>query len=187
MKPLRTDTKIFKKKKCQEILRNGFISKEESNFLLELIKNHPDYDLKAGCGISDFFIKKTSWGNNGFYIKRMEGTETDFSYIQCLNPTSKLQDIKTACRSAISEDMVQVSRKGYIAHHEVPFIDIFNLWFKDKNIDEIELNESKDNCVIIYFKDNCVAEDFRKFHNSMARIKEVTPQEHKKIHSRGSE
>ena len=187
MKDPKTSTKIYKKERCQEILNKGFISVEDENFLLELIKSHPNYELKVGNGILEFFIKKTQWGNNGFYIKRIDATETDFSYIQCLNPTSKLQNIKTACRSAIAEDMLRIKRRGYIAHHEVPFIDIFNLWIKDKDIDEVELNESKDNCVTIYFKDNCIAEDFRTFHNSISKMKEVTPEEHNKIHFGGKE
>jgi len=178
----KTQTKIYKKKKCQEILKNNFISEEDRMFLLELIKNHPNYDLKVGCGISNFFIKKNQWNNNGFYIRRLNETETDFSYIQCLKPTTKLQDIKTACRSAIAEDMMKISRPGYIAHHETPFIDIFNLWFKDKNINEIELNDTVDNCVVTSFKDKKISEDFRNFHNSIASVKEITPEKHKKIH-----
>jgi len=118
MKCDKTETKIYKKRKCQKILKSGFVSEEDKKFLLELIKNHPKYDLK-----------------------RIDGTETDFSYIECLNPRSKIQNIKTACRSAIAEDMMGISRKGYIAHHETPFINIFNLWIKDKDIDKINLNE----------------------------------------------
>lgn len=178
----RIDTKIYKKKKCQGILKTGFITEENEKFLFELLKNHPNYDLKMGCGISNFFIKKTQWNNNGFYIKRIDGTETDFSYLACLNPKSKMQNIKTACRSAISEDMMKISRRGYIAHHEVLFIDIFNLWIKDKNIDEIELNGTSDNCVVTRFIDKKLSDDFRCFHNSISKIKEVTLDEHKKIH-----
>jgi len=181
----KTQTKIYKKKKCQKILRSDFISKEDEKFLFELIQNHPDYDLKAGCGIVDFFIKKTQWNNNGFYIRRLDGTETDFSYLVCLNPRTKLQKIKTACRSAIAEDMMSISRRGYIAHHETPFKDIFNLWIKNKDIEQLEINETIDNSVITSFKDEKVAEDFRTFHNSIASVKEITPEEHKEIHFGG--
>lgn len=176
------NTKIYKKTKCQAILKKGFVSKEDKKFLLKLLENHPNYDLKLGCGILEIFIKKTCWNNNGFYIKRVDGTETDFSYLACLNPKSKLQNIKTACRSSIAEDMMNISRRGYIAHHVVPFIDIFNLWIKDKNIDEIELTGTEDNCVVTCFKKEELSKDFRIFHNSISEIKEVTLEEHKKIH-----
>ena len=182
MKRDRTTTKIFKKEKCQEILNKGFISVEDKPFLFELIKNHPDYDLKAGCGISDFFIKRTQWNNNGFYIKRLDGTETDFSYLVCLNPRTKLQKIKTACRSAIAEDMMKISRIGYVAHHETPFKEIFDQWIINKNIEELEINETTDNYVVTTFKDKRIAEDFRNFHNLIAEVKEVMHDEHIKIH-----
>lgn len=176
------NTKTYKKKKCQAILKKGFISEEDKKFLLELLKHHPDYDLKIGSGISNFFIKKTRWNNNGFYIKRIDGTETDFSYLSCLNPKSKIQNIKEACRSAISEDMMKISRRGYIAHHVIPFIDIFNLWIKDKDINSIKLNDTVDNCVVTCFSDEKLSQNFRNFHNSIAKIKEVSLEEHKKIH-----
>jgi len=175
-------TKIAKKKRCQEILNRGNILEEDKQFLFELIKNHPEFELKEGKGISYFFIKKTQWNNNGFWIKRIDGSETDFSYNQCLLPRTRLQEVKTACRSAIAEDMMLQARRGYIAHHEIPFIEIFNLWIKDKNIEKLELNGTEDNCVIIKFKDNLIAEDFRNFHNSIAKIKEITPEEHNQIH-----
>ena len=181
-KPINKNTKIYKKNQCQKILNKGIISTNDEKFLLELIKNHPQYKLKCGSGISKFFIKKTQWNNNGFYLKRTDNTETDFSYIQCLNPRSKIQNIKTACRSAIAKDMMQISSPGYIAHHEIPFINIFNLWIKDKNTNEMEIDDQDDNCVVICFKDKKLSEDFRKFHNSISKIKKVTLEEHKKIH-----
>ena len=99
-----------------------------------------------------------------------------------MNPRSKIQNIKTACRSAIAKDMMQISSPGYIAHHEIPFINIFNLWIKNKNTNEMEIDDQDDNCVVICFKDKKLSEDFRKFHNSISKIKKVTLEEHKKIH-----
>lgn len=175
-------TKVSKKKRCQEILNRGTILEEDKPFLTELIKSHPEYELKEGKGISYFFIKRTQWGNNGFYIKRIDNSETDFSYIQCLLPRTHLQEIKCACRYAIAEDTMNIARRGYIAHHEIPFIDIFNLWIKNKDIEKLELNDTEDNCVIIKFKDENISKDFRMFHNTIAKIKEITPKEHKEIH-----
>lgn len=177
-------TKISKKRKCQELLKKGYLEKEDKEFLNELLKEHPNYEIKKGCGILDFFIKETYWKQKGFYLKRLDGSETDFSYNQCLLPRTKLQKIKMACRTAISLDMIGSVSRGNIAHHKTPFIDIFNLWIKDKDLDKLETEESKDNSVMISFKDKKIAEDFRNFHNSIAIIKEISPEEHKKIHSK---
>jgi hypothetical protein len=178
-----SETKIEKQKRCQEILKKGIILEEEKEFLNELIKNHPDYDLKKGKGILDFFIKMTEWGTKGFWIKRVDGSETDFSYKQCLTPRTYIQEIKTACRNAIEKDIISQKIEGFIAHHkEIPFIEIFNLWIKNKNPKELELEETKDNQVKIKFKDINTSEDFRKFHNSIAKIELVSEEEHNQIH-----
>jgi len=187
MKRDKTETKVYKKKKCQEILKKGIISEEDTTFLLKLIEGHPDYDSKVGCGIEGFCIKRTYWNNNCFFIKRLDGTETDFSYSVCLKPRSHIQKVKAACRTAITKDMMIVSRPGYIAHHETPFKEIFERWISKKDIEKLEMNESKDNCITTSFKDESITKDFRDFHNSIAKIKEVTIEEHKKIHHGGKD
>ena len=74
-------------------------------------------------------------------------------------------------------------KNGNIAHHDkISFNEIFNLWVKDKNIDELEVNGSIDGCVVTFFVNQAVAEDFKRFHNSLASIKEVSIKEHKEIH-----
>jgi len=177
-------TKISKKKKCQELLKLKEINKEDKLFLFELIKEHPRSELKIGSGIDYIFIKKNEWGINSFFIKRIDGSETDFSYNQCLLPRTHLQEVKMACRSSIAEEMILSSRKGYISHHKIPFIIIFNLWFKEKKLEDLKIEDSKDNCVKVEFKDKEIAKDFRNFHNSFAEIEEVTKEEHNKLHSK---
>jgi len=182
------ETKVHKKIRCQEILKRGIISNEEKKFIGELLKDHPNYEKKKGMGIEDFFIKKTVWNNNGFFIKRKDGSETDFSYLQCLNKRDALQKIKMACRSAIKDFVMIKSNKEYISHHsELSFNTIFNLWFENKEINDLEIIDGKDNCMEIVFKDKKISEDFSKFHNSIAKIKEVSKEEHKRIHKKTEE
>jgi len=178
-------TKVAKKKRCQSILKKGILSKEDQQFLKELIKSHPNYSFKVGKGISNFFIKKTEWGCNGFWIKRVDGSETDASYKQCLLPRTHLQNVKIACRSAIAQDIFNSKHHGGIAHHEgLSFIEIFLMWIDGKDINAMEIKNSKDNCVVVTFKDEQLSNSFRVFHNKFATIKEVSYEEHKKIHSK---
>jgi len=179
------ETKVAKANKCKEILGKGTINDEEKLFLFGLIKNHPDFYSKRGVGIKDFFIKKTAWGSMGFWILRNDNSETDFSYKQCLTPRTKLQEIKYACRTAIEDDILahKILGVGYVAHHKnISFKEIFEEWIKDKKIEDLLLEDLRDNQVKIRFKDKAIAEDFRTFHNKLAEIEEISVEEHNKIH-----
>lgn len=180
------NNKISRLEKCRYIIKKGNpISKEDEKFLLDLIKNHPNYNKKIGCGIKRFLIKKTYWNNYGIFIERIDNSTTDFSFMKCLYKKNKLSYIKNACRMAIANDIILSKSSNNIAHHDkITFKEIFNLWIKDKNIENLEVCDTKDNCVITYFKDNKISEDFRRFHNSIAKIKEVSIEEHKKLHKK---
>jgi hypothetical protein len=58
------------KKKCQGILARKKITYQEELFLREIIQNHPEADIKIGCGINHFEIRRTPWGNHCFIIIR---------------------------------------------------------------------------------------------------------------------
>ena len=80
-------------------------------FICELLKRHPEYDKKFGVGINEIIIRLD--GNCGktrcFHIKRIDGTETDFSYLHCIdNDTSRepLKMFKQSARSAVKDQIV---------------------------------------------------------------------------------
>jgi len=80
-------------------------------FISELLKRHPEYERKVGSGINVIVIKMDgNWGKTRcFHIQRTDGTETDFSYINCIdNDTSRepMRMFKQSARSAIEEQIV---------------------------------------------------------------------------------
>lgn len=197
-------TKI--KEIIQTILNNyptmTWLPKEEEKLLLGLLKYHPNYHNKLGVGIKGFKIKRTSYGKKGFFLYRLDGSYTDFSYLKCLNKISLLAKIKQACRNAIEQDIINFKIKKFngrkevkcalsgkdvtfnnchVDHYGGSFIEIFNEWFKNKKIIESDLNTSKDNEEIIYFTNDGLKQSFRKFHNNIANLRITHPEEHLKI------
>lgn len=86
----------------------NFLEKQDFDFIYDLlIEGHHDPDRKIGCGVAGIFVHSNGYGNRGFFIKRLDGTETDFSYVKCIYKKSPLQDIKSACRTAIRDDIVK--------------------------------------------------------------------------------
>lgn len=76
-------------------------------FMNAVLAMHPSADVKIGCGVSSIFVRQNPVfkKNREFWIKRTDGTETDFSFLECLKPTDPLRKFKNACRQAISGDI----------------------------------------------------------------------------------
>lgn len=81
-----------------------------SQFLLDLLKRHPRSGKKIGIGVAAFFVRiNHQWGqykNMCFWLRRTDGTETDFSYRECIWPTDHKSEFIRACRSAIAPQIV---------------------------------------------------------------------------------
>lgn len=158
----------------------------EHIFIEGQLRMHPNADQKFGCGIDYFFVKENKYNNKAFYIKRIDGSETDFSFYSCIYPTSKLQDIKKACRFAIKSqiDAERTRPDTHIHHANISFDDLFKTWMADKSIDDIELIEHKDGTEHEQFKNPVLEEDWKLFHLKRADLIEVTKDEHKALHKK---
>ena len=53
------------------------------SFLCALISRHPRAVEKIGGGIGHFTIEHAQHGTRCFYLTRVDGTRTDFSYFKC--------------------------------------------------------------------------------------------------------
>jgi hypothetical protein len=169
--------------KCRTILYSSKITDEDKIFLKELLESHPDYQLKRGCGIKDFFIKKTIYGTLGFNIIRVDGSKTDFSFLQCISPKSNLMKIKNACRNAIRPTIkkIKTNKEKVIHHNNISFDKIVSEWLSNKKLD-LTLNTSEDNNQETYFLNSITINSFIEFHNKNATLQEITIQEHKYQH-----
>jgi hypothetical protein len=91
--------------RCREILNASPagepISGEWDVFLREMIGFHPEASFKVGCGVRHFDVHVNSWGGRTFWLVRLDGTETDFSFVSCVSPPAPRQDFVKACRTAV--------------------------------------------------------------------------------------
>ena len=75
----------------------NFLEKNDFDFIYDLLnEGHHDPDRKIGCGVAGIFVNSNDYKNRGFFIKRLDGSETDFSYVKCIYKKSPLHDIKSA-------------------------------------------------------------------------------------------
>ena len=60
------------------------IPEPHHSFLRALISQHPRAEEKIGKGIGHFTVEHAAHGTRCFYLTRVDGTRTDFSYLKCI-------------------------------------------------------------------------------------------------------
>lgn len=200
-----TMNKTEKKNICKRILNSGkevVDSEEDFEFLCEIFKEHDEYELKfKGQKIIKISIKKSSYGSRCFYITREDGTETDISFVSCLESkkNKKLKDIRSACREAVEPLIIKEREKiqfpykcplsgkvmnsikeVHIDHYDLDFKDVADLWINENGgIENIYkyVCETKDNETITYFTDDSIKESFIRFHNEHTHLRAIYKRE----------
>jgi hypothetical protein len=85
--------------------------------VLTLILRHPDYVEKYGCGIRSIVVRNNPifYKTKGFWIIRTDGSETDVSYLRCIDGCDKPIGhwIHMACRAAIEMQVVEFKREAF--------------------------------------------------------------------------
>ena len=142
----------------------GYVYTEDEQVLLdEFFSHHPNWEQKRGCGIKNYYVGK---GQNTtcFWIKRVDGTETDIGINKVLGrpwkqeaPPVLLYDVKRACRHAVkplidgfrervqlpfvcivSGKMVTSKDDMEVDHVNDRFCDVFKGWWEGKSEAEQE-------------------------------------------------
>lgn len=192
-------TKKLKKQKCKEILNSYNLSekvnKKDKLFLIDVFKNHPNWEEKRGLGGKSIIVNRDSFGHRCFYIKRIDNSIESISYHSAIRGESKsnIDIIKTACRNTIHSEIVSFSKNNVVLnktkcvisgeiltkeninidHYDLTFIEMFNIWFSNKKESEV-INKIEKVGQIYQFKDLIFAEEFIKFHNDNCKLRAVT-------------
>ncbi len=144
-----------------------------------------------GPGIENIFIGHNVSGIKAFYIRRIDGSETDFSYIKCFTKKpSYFSDFAQACRNAIKEDKALLKAGlGYarydVHHNDTDFKTLVQNFIDSNNIDIQAITyHLGDNVEGRYFKDESLGAAFRDYHSRFASMQVLPKEDHKKKHSR---
>jgi hypothetical protein len=76
-------------KECQRILylykTYTNIDEPDFKFLLEVLKNHPLWRLKAGVGVSAIQVRPNLYRTLSFFLIRTDGTFEEISFVKAIN------------------------------------------------------------------------------------------------------
>jgi hypothetical protein len=103
---------------CRDVLYRylpGSVIDDPSDeaFLHDLLDLHQDATGKRGVGIDHFEVRLTKeFRRPGFFIVRIDGTVTDFSFLICLTPATHRKRVLTAMRRAVKDQVVAFKREA---------------------------------------------------------------------------
>ena len=178
--------------RARKILWSGKIMPEDEAFLRELIVRHPNCTAKIGAGISYFEIRKSkNFGQNQFWLQRVDGTATDFSFRRCVNgkDPSHRATVLAAMRRLIVDQVLdfksraltpdaRCSLTGAPLHnanvhvdHDPPFIEIARAFFEEVGgVEKILLAPEANGEIGRLFLDQDMARRWSDFHRARATL-----------------
>jgi hypothetical protein len=105
---------------CREILYryepgSRVIESADEQFLLDLLELHPQQNEKFGGGVAHFEVRANPRfvRQRTFYLVRVDGSETDFSFMKCLRPPSHRQLVMGAMRHEVSNQVYEFAEAAY--------------------------------------------------------------------------
>ncbi len=170
----------------------GLATPEDDEFLRDLVAIHPDAEAKIGVGI-DRFEARWNLGSIGFWIVRIDSTETDFSFMKCLYGSATQDLVRSAMRSAVRHQLAEVRAAALTAraccpisgelltvenchadHAEPLFIEIADAFASSEGGYEAIITRALDGAFGRRFSDDAQAQRWIAFHQSQAQLRAVS-------------
>src|SRR5579884_475792 len=86
---------------------NGTATAADDELLRDFVALHTDAQGKVGAGI-ERFAARTNANNLGFWIIRIDGSSTDFSFLKCVNGCGIEDLARSAMRNAARDQLAPV-------------------------------------------------------------------------------
>jgi hypothetical protein len=181
---------------CRFLLhKTAELTNDDTIFLINLLSMHPAAADKIGVGIEHFEVRINRYNQKCFWLIRVDGSETDFSFLKCVHAPTKRQLAYRGMRNAVDDQIIayrnRIFGRGpvycavtgeHIAHTFYCHIDHAPPW-TFKNIAEafIEIEGSVPECVggedgVVgaLLRDTAVSDRWKEFHLARAELRAVT-------------
>jgi len=167
----------------------------EHRTLFSLLQYHSEREDKVGAGVKHFFRRVNPHpirATIGFWIKRIDDTEIDFSYINCLDGVSyrgdnRKREFTTACRRAVAP-CIAAFRESYFdlfgddPNFQDSQIDHAPPWPFKRIVEEFEKaigysGKFHDYSPVDWGFPPEVEQQFREFHDARAKLRVLSAKE----------
>jgi hypothetical protein len=171
--------------------------------LIELIERHPSKEEKIGCGIAAVYVRRNPMfpSQRSFWIRRNDGTETDFSYLRCIDGKDKPARhwFNAACRYAVQNQILDFKRRAFLEsstvtceitgsaltwktchvdHSSPRFEDLVAAFISKRGLTQFESLYEKDSdgeCEV-KFTSLALTDDWRAYHAGNAKLRIISVQ-----------
>lgn len=178
------------------------LNEDDFEFMLDLLNRHEEPEIKIGVGVAYMYVKTNEVfkRNREFWLVRIDGSETDFSFEICLKHETKLQKFKNACRTSVADivmdfkkdffdrvgepsicpvtgEAMTLRRNSHVDHaHPNTFDKIVQDFISLNGLDvnQIELLTAEDGRVRNEMADKTLEQQFIEFHNRRAKLRVVS-------------
>lgn len=162
----------------------------DAKWLHDLIALHPDSD-KIGVGISYFTVERNLF-NNGFWLHRLDGHCSDWSYLKCISPAGPEQLALAGFRNAVGDTVVTflelhgptkigsacplsgivITAENMQSAHERPFGDIVREFLAGEGValSQVTVTPSRDRQTMVQLADTTLRERWHEYHKSNAAL-----------------
>jgi hypothetical protein len=174
------------------------LTEADFKFMVDLLRHHPWSDQKIGVGVTRIWMQKNEmYSTRCFWLQRHDGTKTDFSFHQCVQPASIERDFKVACRAAIAHAVINYRLDFFQKHAENDLVkcpvtsDLISIY--ESHVDHAPpatfdvivnefmasvgtikpemLTDHTDGCEGNFFADKDMQSQWVKFHNDRATLR----------------
>lgn len=174
----------------------SFLSEDDTDFMVSVFKNHPEWLDKLGVGINRVRVDRARIASRigitrCFYIHRLDGSHDDISWHACLRPPTKKQDFAQAARHEIESQRADFKAtvqygtecdvctnqlvKGLTHIDHAPpntFRALIDGFIEAYQID-VDNFQTVDAHTLTLFKDRKVAQSWQQWHMDRAELRAV--------------
>ncbi len=154
------------------------------DFVSALLDLHPHRDKKIGIGVSSLYVRPAPGdapgGSYCFWIRRKDGTSTDFSYHACLRPVDPdayhRADVLRAMREAVVGQVVSFGTNESHVDHVIPFIELAGAFLEAAGLEWAEVGVvcSGDGSTGRRLEAGGLRERWANFHEKLAVLRNVS-------------
>src|SRR5262249_31471879 len=170
------------------------VSDVDHAFLADVLARHPDAAIKIGVGVASFEVE-ANLGSRGFWLTRIDGTRTDWSFLSCLTPPTHAQDVVAALRTEVRDQVqrfkamqflggaarcavtgVTLTIDGAHVDHAIPFVDLVDAFLtaQQLTVDALDVQPTCDGNTDTRLSDRQVAQQWADYHRNHARLRLVS-------------
>ena len=166
----------------------------DAEFLRDLLELHPEATQKIGVGVA-FFRVQQNMGSRGFWLYRVDGTSTDWSFLACLTPPSREAEARAAFRTAIRDQVAEfrtnLELSGLVCpitgepltsfnqihiDHEIPFEDLLARFLDDEEMElgRVAVVPTSDGSTDTELLDHGLRGAWQRYHRERALLRAVS-------------